>query len=313
MDRKEAKECVFLLAMCLSSLIFGVIVCRTPISTQSQDEHIDIITGIEELQIMEVLDEEIIAISLPDARSIDRSLAAKETESELYSYSDYEINEVTINEYISSDSTDYYDLYYSDDLYEGQFYEEEVIYAPQSVDIDTSDIVDDVILSDDISDSESSSADSDVSSNIDYDDVYSVAWNLYGMSEVNVTKALRLITYEGYELDGYFNYLMACTVVNHYLNDPGKELYSNWGGSDSFYNEWNFAGRSIAGHAYTALLDALLNLNTSAWACHGIVPENGYYSSCQHLDEAIYISYAWVNVGWSGKIFGIWSKNAKWY
>ena len=100
-----------------------------------------------------------------------------------------------------------------------------------------------------------------ISNNYDENNIYNVAYDLYGMSETNVIKALKLITYEGYGADGYLDYLMACTVINHYLANPAAELYSNWGGGDNSYNESTFANVGIADHAYTALWRRTRNRN----------------------------------------------------
>ena len=145
------------------------------------------------------------------------------------------------------------------------------------------------------------------------DNVYTLAWKKYGMSEYNVTKALKLISREGYELDPYLDYLMACTVINHYLDNPDAELYSYWGGGDASYNEWNMAWYGITNHSYTALWNALESLDTNAWSCHGLVWENRVSGGIQRLEEAHYVSYEYVNISWSGYIIGVWDRDASWY
>lgn len=140
---------------------------------------------------------------------------------------------------------------------------------------------------------------------VDGEDVYYVAQALYGISEYDVSKCLKLISYEGYGADPYLDYLMACTCVNRLVFYPGCELYSFWGGGDGSYGTW-MDGLGIADHAYSALYEALMNPNWDAWDCHGMCPENGYWSG-QYLEDAIYVTTL------NGMYFAVWPSWAGWY
>lgn len=136
--------------------------------------------------------------------------------------------------------------------------------------------------------------------------IYSIAWNTYGISEYDVNKCLKLITYEGYGDDSYLDYLMACTCVNRLVDNPGCELYSYWGGNDGSYGPW-MDSLGIADHAYSALYSALIDLDRNAWDCHGMVPENGYYSGCQWLEESMYYTII------GDMYFAVWDRSAPWH
>ena len=130
--------------------------------------------------------------------------------------------------------------------------------------------------------------------------------NVYGIPDWQIERAMKLVTIEGYWMDDYMDYLMACTVINRLVEDPYcDDIYSSWGGSDGWYGSW-MDSYDIADHARIAVNAALANLDTRAWDCHGLVAENGYHS-VQLLSEAIYYS------SYNGTYFGVWDRSAGWY
>lgn len=110
-------------------------------------------------------------------------------------------------------------------------------------------------------------------------DVLDLGMALYGIPEWNITRALKLISIEGYYMDYTLDYYCACTVVNRLIGDPYcGDIYSYWGGGDGWYGTW-LDCYGIADHAYSALRDALLD-PADVWYCNGVdIPSSYVYAA----------------------------------
>lgn len=141
-----------------------------------------------------------------------------------------------------------------------------------------------------------------------------------GFSRENAKRCERLVMREIPATDPYLQYLMACTAVNHGLENP-DDLYASWGGADPSYTDSHMADAAYEpdDHAILAVYLALKNLNTLAWDCHGFTLENalwcttsdmaGYMGNVQDSNEAIYISHAF---SWYYN-YCVWPQDAMWY
>lgn len=94
-------------------------------------------------------------------------------------------------------------------------------------------------------------------------DVWTLGSYLYGISELDTTRMLKLITIEGYEEDPTLDYYCACACVTRATHDyfGAGDIYTAFGGADPWYGSliWEEEWYGIDDHAYGALRDALLN------------------------------------------------------
>lgn len=122
-------------------------------------------------------------------------------------------------------------------------------------------------------------------------DVWTLGSYLYGISELDTTRMLKLITIENYAEDPTLDYYCACACVTRAVNDyfGFGDIYSAFGGADEWYQTllWDEDWYGIDDHAYGALRDALLNYQFID-QCNGmIVPDECIYYS------EIYDIYVW--------------------
>lgn len=122
-------------------------------------------------------------------------------------------------------------------------------------------------------------------------DVWTLGSYLYGISELDTTRMLKLITIEGYEEDPTLDYYCACACVTRATHDyfGAGDIYTAFGGADPWYGSliWEEEWYGIDDHAYGALRDALLNYQYID-QCNGVIvpDEYIYYSD-------IYDIYVW--------------------
>lgn len=121
-------------------------------------------------------------------------------------------------------------------------------------------------------------------------DVYELAYALYGISELDVSRMLKLCTYEGYGADPTLDMYCCMCMVNRVIEDYWGygNIYNAFGEIDWQYGTW-MDSLGIADHAYSALWNALMYLDRNVRYCNGL----------QNLDYAIYVS----DVYWG---FGVW-------
>lgn len=120
-------------------------------------------------------------------------------------------------------------------------------------------------------------------------DVYTLAYELYGFNEYDVVGCLKIISYEGYGIYGEWNlsYYCACATICCAMRG---DVYQQFGGADAFYTASNFTNVTIFDWAYSSFREALENLTY-------VYEINGIRSDYQN---AIYDS--WCN----GYHFGVW-------
>lgn len=114
-------------------------------------------------------------------------------------------------------------------------------------------------------------------------DVWTLGNYLWGISELDTTRALKIITYEGYEYSPLSYYVACCCWVRSTENLWGYEnLYRAFGEADTSYTEW-LDEVEIADWAFDALRECYLN-PTYCKYCNGMaIPaeyiycENGIY------------------------------------
>ena len=121
-------------------------------------------------------------------------------------------------------------------------------------------------------------------------DVYELAYALYSISELDVSRMLKLCTYEGYGADPTLDMYCCMCMVNRVIEGYWGygNIYNAFGEIDWQYGTW-MDSLGIADHAYSALWNALIYLDRNVRYCNGL----------QNLDYAIYVS----DVYWG---FGVW-------
>lgn len=121
-------------------------------------------------------------------------------------------------------------------------------------------------------------------------DVWDLGAYLYGISYLDTSRALKLITYEGYGGSPLSYYVAACcwTRIMYPENFGGSDLYERFGGADLQYGDW-MDSLGIADYAYTALWQCYMDPMYVTY-CNGVtVPEDYIY--CE-FDGAYWI-YVW--------------------
>lgn len=114
-------------------------------------------------------------------------------------------------------------------------------------------------------------------------DVWTLGSYLYGISELDTTRALKLITYEGYGYSPLSYYVACCCWVRSTEGLWGyNNLYQAFGEADTSYDEW-LDCIEIADYAYEYLRECYLNPSYVKY-CNGmtipnewIYEENGIY------------------------------------
>ena len=152
-----------------------------------------------------------------------------------------------------------------DSNYEVEWHEEEIQYTDDA-DIDYSD-------SDDSGDNSGDAVWYDEADS----DVYQLAWDMYGIDNLTVTRMLKLITLEGYEEDYLLDYYVACACVTRARfpeNFDGSNIYEKFGEADPSYGIW-IDSLSIADHAVSILRDALTDY-TYINQCNGCASPSVY-------------------------------------
>ena len=121
-------------------------------------------------------------------------------------------------------------------------------------------------------------------------DVWELGSYLYGISELDTTRTLKLITYEGYGAESPLSYYVACCCwVRCQENYFGFDnLYSSFGGADTSYNEW-MDEIEIADYAYDALWQCYMN-PSYVTSCNGMeCPAEYVYAEF----DGRYMIYVW--------------------
>jgi len=106
---------------------------------------------------------------------------------------------------------------------------------------------------------------------IDYSamDVWMLGSTLYGISELDTTRTLKLISYEGYGYSPLSYYVACCCWVRCQEGYFGfSDLYSSFGGADTSYGAW-MDDLQIADWAYDALWNCYMN-PTYVTSCNGM-------------------------------------------
>jgi hypothetical protein len=120
-------------------------------------------------------------------------------------------------------------------------------------------------------------------------DVWQLGSYLYGISELDTTRTLKLISYEGYGESALSYYVACCCWVrctNGYLGFDN--LYSSFGGADTSYNEW-MDEIEIADYAYDALWQCYMN-PSYVTSCNGMeCPAEYVYAEF----DGSYTIYVW--------------------
>lgn len=121
-------------------------------------------------------------------------------------------------------------------------------------------------------------------------DVYELAYALYGISELDVSRMLKLCTYEGYGADPTLDMYCCMCMVNRVIEGYWGygNIYNAFGEIDWQYGTW-MDSLGIADHAYSALWNALMYLDRNVRYCNGL----------QDLSYAIYASDVYYG-------FGVW-------
>ena len=121
------------------------------------------------------------------------------------------------------------------------------------------------------------------------EDVYSLAWEYYGLTEYDVTGCLKIISYEGYGDFGEWtlSYYCACACISCALSG---DVYREFGRADGFYTADGFVNIGIKDWAYDSLREALNNY-VYVYEINGVRYD---------FENAIYDS--WCN----GYHFGVW-------
>lgn len=112
-----------------------------------------------------------------------------------------------------------------------------------------------------------------------YENVWTLGYQLYGISELDTTRTLKLITYEGYGADSPLSYYVACCCfVRATENYWGYDnLYQAFGEIDTSYDAW-MDDLEIADWAYSALEQCYLNPSYVKY-CNGMtIPQDWIYS-----------------------------------
>ena len=108
-------------------------------------------------------------------------------------------------------------------------------------------------------------------------DVWTLGSYLYGISELDTTRALKIITYENYGYSPLSYYVACCCWVRSTENLWGYEnLYRAFGEADTSYTEW-MDEIEIADWAFDALRECYLNPSYVRY-CNGMtIPEGWIY------------------------------------
>lgn len=106
-------------------------------------------------------------------------------------------------------------------------------------------------------------------------------WTLglsHGISELDTTRTLKLITYEGYGESPLSYYVACCCYVRATENYWGYDnLYQSFGEIDTSYDTW-MDDLEIADYAYDALTECYLNPSYVKY-CNGMtIPQDWIYS-----------------------------------
>lgn len=109
-------------------------------------------------------------------------------------------------------------------------------------------------------------------------DVWTLGNYLYGISELDTTRALKIITYENYGYSPLSYYVACCCWVRATEDLWGySDLYRAFGEADTSYTEW-LDSVEIADWAFDALTECYLN-PTYCKYCNGMmIPEEWIYS-----------------------------------
>lgn len=141
----------------------------------------------------------------------------------------------------------------------------------------------------------------------DYNELFQIANQKYGMDERAFNVCLGWSANEGLYEDSYLAYLCACCPINYYMQNGTDGLvnwYSSWAGYSYGLYETKARTASDAARLFTYL--ALEYLNVNAIGCHGVVKENGY-NTTDSINNAWYITQIYCydlpgggRVGWYG-------------
>lgn len=114
--------------------------------------------------------------------------------------------------------------------------------------------------------------------------VWQLGYELYGISELDTTRTLKLITYEGYGDSALSYYVACCCWVRATEGYWGYgNLYSAFGEADTSYNEW-MDELDIADYAYTYLEQCYRN-PTYVKYCNGMTEPYEYV----YYEDGIYV------------------------
>ncbi len=124
-------------------------------------------------------------------------------------------------------------------------------------------------------------------------DVWTLGSYLYGISEADTTRALKIISYEGYGAESPLSYFVACCCFTR-LTDENYlwgfcDLYECFGGADAV----SYGGQ------YGAWMDCIEIQDYAYDALRQCYMDPCYVTSCNGMEVPEYYVYAeWTDCGW---------------
>lgn len=120
-------------------------------------------------------------------------------------------------------------------------------------------------------------------------DVWTLGSYLYGISELDTTRTLKLISCEGYGAESPLSYYVGCCCWVRCTEGLWgyDNLYSCFGGADCNYGEW-MDGIEIADYAYDVLWQVYMN-PSYVTSCNGMECPAEYVYSEWTEDGLIYV------------------------
>lgn len=151
-----------------------------------------------------------------------------------------------------------------------------------------------------------------------YEELFSIARELYGMDEVTFNLSLGWFAGDNLEgQDDYWSYLSACVPIN-YINRAGQDSFKKnyleaaWAKSTSYYSYDSYSSRARNANEYIRKIFyiAMTHLDPNPIEADGVCVENGYKVSRTTADAYYQTNARWFHVLPTGSyegVAGVWS------